>query len=78
MPEFTRHSRIADVAATPRGRELLRRHGYELGEGFTDVLSQCVSLEDALLEGRLRDLPGLLRELSAEASRAQESPAAAS
>jgi len=47
-----------------RGREALRRHGYELGEGFVDVLSQYQTLEHAARQERLRDLGGLLKELN--------------
>ena len=53
---FDRHSRIREVLqARPDGRELLLRHGYNLGEGFVDILSQYQTLEDAYREGRLRD-----------------------
>ena len=48
-----------------RGREALRKHGYDLGEGFVDVLSQYQTLEHAARTERLRDLDGLLRELNA-------------
>jgi hypothetical protein len=48
-----------------RGREVLRKHGYDLGEGFVDVLSQYQTLEHAARTERLRDLDGLLRELNA-------------
>jgi hypothetical protein len=47
-----------------RGRELLRQHGYDLGEGFVDVLSQYQTLEHAARTERLRDLGGLLKELN--------------
>jgi hypothetical protein len=47
-----------------RGRELLRQHGYDLGEGFVDVLSQYQTLEHAARTERLRDLGGLLTELN--------------
>ncbi len=53
-------SRLGD-----RGREALRRHGYEVGEGFVDVLSQYQTLEHAARTERLRDLDGLLEELNA-------------
>ncbi len=52
-------SRLGD-----RGRDLLRRHGYEVGEGFVDVLSQYQSLRRAYETERLRDLKGLLTELN--------------
>ena len=50
-----------------RGREALFRHGYDIGEGFVDVLSQYQTLEHAARTERLRDLDGLLRELNAAA-----------
>jgi hypothetical protein len=46
-----------------RGRELLRKHGYDVGEGFVDVLSQYQTLGHAAQTERLRDLDGLLKEL---------------
>ncbi len=62
---FDRHSRIRDVLqARPDGGELLLRHGYSLGEGYVDVLSQYQTLEDASREGRLRDLDSLLSILN--------------
>jgi len=50
-----------------RGRAALWRHGYDVGEGFVDVLSQYQTLETAARAERLRDLDGLLRELNAAA-----------
>ena len=47
-----------------RGRQALRRHGYDVGEGFVDVLSQYQTLEHAARTERLRDLPRLLAELN--------------
>lgn len=65
MAVLDRHSRIRDVlAAGPDGRDLLFRHGYNLGEGFVDGLSQYQTLEDAHREGRLRDLDGLLAKVN--------------
>ena len=65
MALLDRHSRIRDVlAAGPDGREMLFRHGYNLGEGFVDGLSQYQTLEDALREGRLRDLDGLIAQVN--------------
>ena len=62
---FDRHSRIRDVlSARPEGRELLLSHGYNLGEGFVDILSQYQTLEDASREGRLRDVDSLLAALN--------------
>ena len=65
MTDFAPSSRIRDVvAAGPAARELLHRHGYELGEGFVDALSQYQTLDDANREGRLRDLETLIRALN--------------
>lgn len=67
MPEnFTAQSKVRDVVAGlgDRGTDLLRKHGYELGEGFVDVLSQYQTLEHAARQERVRDLEGLLRELN--------------
>jgi len=50
--------------ARPDGRELLLGHGYNLGEGFVDMLSQYQTLEDAAREGRLRDVESLLATLN--------------
>ncbi|HKB32333.1 MAG TPA: hypothetical protein VKF16_00550 [Candidatus Dormibacteraeota bacterium] len=74
MPEAAVHSfgpqtKIREVinALGESGRELLKKHGYDLGEGFVDVLSQYQTLEHASRTERLRDLDGLLRELNAGA-----------
>jgi len=65
VAEFTRHSRVREVVEKrPDGRDLLYRHGLNLGEGFVDVLSQYESLEEAAREGRLRDLDGLIFALN--------------
>jgi hypothetical protein len=48
-----------------RGKQLLLQHGYDVGDGFVDVLSQYQSLENAARQDRLRDLDGLLAELNA-------------
>ena len=66
MPSFTPESKIRDVVAGlgDQGRDALKRHGYDTGEGFVDVLSQYQSLEHAARADRLRDLPGLLAELN--------------
>ena len=65
--KFTPRSRIRDViqARGDRAAEVLYRYGYELGEGFVDVLSQFQTLEMAYRTGRLRDLDALLAELNA-------------
>ena len=67
MPDhFGPQSKIREVVDEfgERGREALRRHGYEVGEGFVDVLSQYQTLEHAARQERLRDLGGLLKELN--------------
>jgi hypothetical protein len=63
---FGPETKVRDVLARlgARGRELLRKHGYDVGEGFVDVLSQYQTLEHAARTERLRDLKGLLAELS--------------
>jgi hypothetical protein len=68
VPEnFTSQSKVREVVERlgERGRELLRKHGYDVGEGFVDVLSQYQSLETAARQDRLRNLGGLLEELNA-------------
>jgi hypothetical protein len=66
---FSPASKVRDVVDRlgERGREALLRHGYDVGEGFVDVLSQYQTLEHAARTERLRDLDGLLRELNAAA-----------
>ena len=67
MPDaLSAESKVRDVLATlgDRGRDLLRKHGYDVGEGFVDVLSQYQTLEHAARTERLRDLKGLLAELN--------------
>jgi hypothetical protein len=63
---FGPQSKVREVLAGlgDRGRDLLRRHGYDIGEGFVDVLSQYQTLEHAARTERLRDLKGLLAELN--------------
>jgi hypothetical protein len=70
VPETAAHSfgpqtKIREIldALGDRGRELLRQHGYDVGEGFVDVLSQYQTLEHAARTERVRDLDGLLKEL---------------
>jgi hypothetical protein len=66
---FSADSRIRDVLAIgPGGRRLLWQHGYDVGEGFVDLLSQYQTLDDADRAGRLRDLPGLISELEKTAA----------
>ena len=67
MPEFGPASKVREIIDTlgDRGRDLLRRHGYDTGDGFVDVLSQYQTLEHAARTERLRNLAGLLEELNA-------------
>jgi hypothetical protein len=67
VPEaFGPESKVRDVVARlgERGRDLLLRHGYDVGEGFVDVLSQYQTLEHAARTERLRDLKSLVAELN--------------
>ena len=69
MPEtalFSPQSRVRDVLNRlgDRGRQLLLEHGYDVGEGFVDVLSQYQTLDHAAQTERLRDLAGLLADLN--------------
>jgi hypothetical protein len=63
---FSPQSKVRDVLNRlgDRGRQLLFEHGYDVGEGFVDVLSQYQTLEHAKQTERLRGLPGLLAELN--------------
>jgi hypothetical protein len=63
---FSHQSKVRDVVEKlgDRGRQLLRQHGYDVGEGFVDVLSQYQTLERAEQTERVRDLAGLLTELN--------------
>lgn len=61
---FDRHTRVREVALLEGGSELLYRHGYDVGRGFVDTLSQWQSLDEARRAGRLRDLDGLLETLN--------------
>ena len=68
MPEsFHPETKVRDVVTRlgDRGRELLWRHGYDVGEGFVDVLSQYQTLEHAARTERLRGFEKLLAELNA-------------
>jgi hypothetical protein len=59
---LTPQSKIRDVLKTlgDKGQEVLLKHGYDVGEGFVDVLSQYQTLQHAAETERLRDLDGLL------------------
>lgn len=62
---FTEDSTIGDVVSRhPDGRALLYEHGYDLGDGFVDILTQSQTLLSAERWGRLRDLAGLLARLN--------------
>src|SRR5260370_21078502 len=63
---FSPQSKVRDVLNRlgDRGRQLLLEHGYDVGEGFVDVLSQYQTLEHADQTERLRDLAGLLAKLN--------------
>ena len=63
IPPETKVREVVDRLGD-RGREALRRHGYDIGEGFVDVLSQYQTLGHAAQTERLRDLDGLLKELN--------------
>jgi hypothetical protein len=62
----TPQSKVRDVLnqAGDRGRQILLEHGYDVGEGFEDVLSQYQTLQHAAETERLRDLEGLLARLN--------------
>ena len=68
MHALTPQTKVREVVAAlgDRGRDLLKKHGYDVGEGFVDVLSQYQTLEHAARTERLRDLDGLLAELNAQ------------
>jgi len=60
--DLTPQSKVRDVLNRlgDKGREVLLKHGYDVGEGFVDVLSQYQTLQHAAETERLRDLDGLL------------------
>jgi hypothetical protein len=65
MAEFTADSTIHDVVeGSEAGRGLLFDHGYDVGNGFVDALSQYQSLREAARSGRIRQLPELLDSLN--------------
>jgi len=62
---FSLDSTIREVLENSRaGRQLLYEHGYDVGNGFVDVLSQYQSLRDAARAGRLRNVDTLLEILN--------------
>ena len=68
MPEgeFTPQTKVREVLNRlgDRGGQLLLEHGYDIGEGFVDILSQYQTLQHAAETERLRDLAGLLSRLN--------------
>ena len=71
MPDrFGPQTKVREVVAGlgDAGRQALLRHGYDIGAGFVDVLSQYQTLEHAARAERLRDLDGLLAELNGRGS----------
>ena len=63
--KFTPDSTIREVLERSQaGRKLLYEHGYDVGNGFVDVLSQHQSLRDAARAGRLRNMDALLETLN--------------
>jgi hypothetical protein len=63
--KFTPDSTIREVLERSKaGRQLLYEHGYDVGNGFVDVLSQHQSLRDAARAGRLRNVDALLETLN--------------
>jgi len=62
---FSLDSTIREVLENSQaGRQLLYEHGYDVGNGFVDVLSQYQSLRDAARAGRLRNVDMLLETLN--------------
>jgi hypothetical protein len=66
VASFSPQNKVRDVLNQlgERGRQLLLEHGYDVGEGFVDVLSQYQTLEHAAQTERLRDLAGLVVKLN--------------
>ena len=63
--KFTPDSTIREVLERSKaGRKLLYEHGYDVGNGFVDVLSKHQSLRDAARAGRLRNMDALLETLN--------------
>jgi hypothetical protein len=65
VADFRRDSRIRDVVRLgPAGADLLWEHGYDIGDGFVDILSQYQTLDDAERGGRVRDVDALIQRLN--------------
>jgi len=66
VASFSPQNKVRDVLNQlgERGRRLLLEHGYDVGDGFVDVLSQYQTLEHAAQTERLRDLAGLVAKLN--------------
>jgi hypothetical protein len=65
MPEFGPESTIRQVVEDcPQGRRLLYEHGFDVGDGFVDFLSQYQRLQDAQRGGRLRNVAALIEALN--------------
>ena len=63
--KFTPDTTIREVLErVTGGRHLLFDHGYDVGNGFVDVLSQYQSLREAARSGRLREIDRLLDALN--------------
>jgi hypothetical protein len=66
--KFTPDTTIREVVErVTGGRQLLFDHGYDVGNGFVDVLSQYQSLREAARSGRLREIDRLLDALNSRA-----------
>lgn len=65
MARFGPESTIRQILNEhPQGRKLLFEHGFDIGQGFQDVLSQYQTLLTAARGGRLRDMEKLVEELN--------------
>lgn len=65
MARFGPESTIRQILNEhPQGRKLLFEHGFDVGQGFQDVLSQYQTLLTAARGGRLRDVDKLVEELN--------------
>lgn len=73
MADFSLLSQVRDVLTLGEpGRQLLWKHGYQVGEGFVDVLSQHQSLLEAARAGRLRDADALVEALNSRAGQFED------